>query len=111
MQKHASHHLARAYYSLGDFDRAAELWRRNVEAADRESGTPSPDWRIRSQAWLARTLSDLEVYRLAGCGEETWQHAHQARDLARQQKARGDAARALHQLGVVHAHTDPPMPR
>jgi uncharacterized protein HemY len=28
--------------------------------------------------------------------------------LARQQKARGNEALALHQFGVVHAHADPP---
>jgi tetratricopeptide (TPR) repeat protein len=49
-----------------------------------------------------------EVCRLAGRGEEAWQHARQALDLARQLKARGDEALALHQLGVVQAHTDPP---
>jgi tetratricopeptide (TPR) repeat protein len=49
-----------------------------------------------------------EVCRLAGHGEEAWQHAHQALDLAQQQKERGNEARALHQLGVVHVHADPP---
>jgi class 3 adenylate cyclase/tetratricopeptide (TPR) repeat protein len=53
-------------------------------------------------AWLS------EVCRLAGRGEEAGQHARQALDLARQQKARGDEALALHQLGVVQAHADPP---
>ena len=53
-------------------------------------------------AWLS------EVCRLAGRGEEAWQHARQALDLARQQKDRGDEALALHQLGTVHAHADPP---
>jgi class 3 adenylate cyclase/tetratricopeptide (TPR) repeat protein len=53
-------------------------------------------------AWLS------EVCRLAGRGEEAWQHARQALDLARQQKARGEEALALHQLGVVQAHADPP---
>ena len=53
-------------------------------------------------AWLS------EVCRLAGRGEEAWQHARQALDLARQQKERGNEAHALHQLGVVHAHADPP---
>src|SRR6266705_366744 len=43
-----------------------------------------------------------------GRGEEACQHARQALDLARQQKDRGDEALALHQLGVVHAHADPP---
>ena len=53
-------------------------------------------------AWLS------EVCRLAGHGEEAWQHARQALDLARQQKERADEALALHQLGVVYAHADPP---
>jgi tetratricopeptide (TPR) repeat protein len=49
-----------------------------------------------------------EVCRLAGRGEEAWQHARQALALAQQQKARGNEARSLHQLGVVHTHADPP---
>ena len=52
-------------------------------------------------AWLS------EVCRLAGCWDEAWQHACQALDLARQQKARGSEAHALHQLGVLHAHAAP----
>ena len=222
LQVQASYRLGQAYYAIGDFGRAAELLRRNVEAADRESGTPSTDVRIESRAWLARTLSDArglrrgpaprgggapprhagrprghtdrcprlprppvprprgpgarhpgvgagpgplsclrqpelvatiaaglgyasalqgrlaegralleeaisesirtgalanhsrwvawlsEVCRLAGRGEEAWQHARQALDLARQHKERGNEALALHQLGVVHAHADPP---
>jgi tetratricopeptide (TPR) repeat protein len=223
LQGEASHRLVQAYYAIGDFSRAAELLRGNVEAADREAGTPSMDLRIAPRAWLAVTLSTLgafpdgrrhgeealrlatreglgqtpitahaclgdlylaqgdlehairvleqglalyrasayrggflrqimaalgyaaalqgrlaegralleeglserlrtgglqgqaylvaqlsEVCRLAGHDEEAWQHARQALDLARQQKARGDQARALHQLGVVHAHADLP---
>ena len=222
LQMHASLVLGWAYSDIGDFGRAAELQRRNVEAADRESGRPRTDVQITSQAWLARILSDLgafaegrrhgeealrlallggrgnvpivahgclghlylaqgdlehairvlehglalcrasdergwfpvivshlgyayalqgrladgrtlleegisesirtggllgqanrfarlsEVCRLAGRGEEAWQHAHQALDLARQQKQRGNEALALHQLGTVHAHTAPP---
>ena len=53
-------------------------------------------------AWLS------EACRLAGRGEEAWQHARQALDLARQLKERGHEAHALYQLGVVHAHADPP---
>ena len=53
-------------------------------------------------AWLS------EGCRLGGHGAEALQHARQALDLARQQKDRGDEALALHQLGVVHAHADPP---
>jgi class 3 adenylate cyclase/tetratricopeptide (TPR) repeat protein len=222
LQEQASSRLGQAYDAIGDFVRAAELLRRNVEAADRESGTPSTDWRIMSRVYLARTLGALgafaegrrhgeealrlatlasqgatpvvvhgyishlylaqgdlkhamgvleqglvlcrasgnqsmlpvivaglgyaaalqgrlaegrallqeaisegirmgtlfghahrvawlsEVYCLSGRGEEAWQHARQALDLARQQKDRGGEAFALRQLGVVHAHTDPP---
>jgi tetratricopeptide (TPR) repeat protein len=53
-------------------------------------------------AWLS------EVCRLEGHGEEAWQHARQALDLARQIKNRRDEARALHQLGALHAYTTPP---
>ena len=220
---HASYNLGQAYVAIGDFSRAAELLRRNVETADRESGTRSTvsRFRIQPRAWLADTLSALgafaegrrhgeealrlatlegrgntlivahnslgllylaqgdlehairvleqglvlcrasgnrsqlreivaglgyayalqgrlaegyalleewiseamrtgargermayarlsEVCRLAGRGDDAWQYAHQALDLARQQKARGNEAHALYQLGVVHAHADPP---
>jgi tetratricopeptide (TPR) repeat protein len=222
LQVQASHYLGRAYYVIGDFSRAAELLRWSLEAADRESGTSSTEWRLQSRAWLARTLGDLgafaegrrhgeealrlatlegrgltpitahgclgllyltqggleqairvldqgldlcrasgnrtwlrpiaaglgaasalqgrraegrtlleeaisesihtgglqgnalrvawlsEVCRLAGRGEEARQHARQALDLARQLKDRGDEAHALHQLGAVHAHANPP---
>jgi class 3 adenylate cyclase/tetratricopeptide (TPR) repeat protein len=44
---------------------------------------------------------------LAGRLAEARQHVEKALDLARQQKARGNEARALFQLGSVHAHTVP----
>jgi tetratricopeptide (TPR) repeat protein len=53
-------------------------------------------------AWLS------EVCRLAGCGEEAWQHARQALDLARHHKERANEALALHQFGAVLAHANPP---
>jgi class 3 adenylate cyclase/tetratricopeptide (TPR) repeat protein len=53
-------------------------------------------------AWLS------ECCRLQGHGAEALQHACQALGVARQQKASGEEALALHQLGVVHAHADPP---
>jgi tetratricopeptide (TPR) repeat protein len=59
---------------------------------------PRPIW----FAWLS------DVCRLAGRGDEAWQHAHQALDLARQQKDRGGEAHALYQLGIVQAHANPP---
>jgi class 3 adenylate cyclase/tetratricopeptide (TPR) repeat protein len=222
LQMRASYYLGLAYQAIGDFSRAAELQRWNVEAADRESGTSSTNMRIDSRARLATILGALgafaegrrhgaealrlatlegrgntpimahnflgllylaqgdlepairvleqglalcrasgernnvrtvagnlgfayalhgrltagralleegisegirtgalqghayrvallsEVCRLAGRDEEAWQYACQALDLARQQKARGDEALALHQLGVVYAHADPP---
>jgi tetratricopeptide (TPR) repeat protein len=220
LQVRASLNLGQAYRTIGDFGRAAELLRRNVEAADREPGTSGTDMRIRSRAWLAVTLGALgafaegrrhgeealrlatlagrgdtpiaahaflgllylakgdlehaiqvlepgltlcrasdnrlwlpglagglgyayalqgrlaegralleeaisesvrtgarnaywvtrlsEVFRLAGRGDEAWQHARQALDLARQQKARGEEALALYQLGTVQAHAAPP---
>ena len=43
----AFHTLGQAYYAIGDFSRAAELLRRNVEVADRQSGTPRTDVRLR----------------------------------------------------------------
>ena len=53
-------------------------------------------------AWLS------EISCLAGHGEEAWQHARQALDLARQHKQRGQEALALHQLAVIHAHAASP---
>jgi hypothetical protein len=38
-------------------DLAAVLLRQNVDAADRESGTPSTDVQIMSQAWMGQTFS------------------------------------------------------
>jgi class 3 adenylate cyclase len=223
LQVEASLYLGQTYLAIGDFGRAAELLRRNVEAADGESRTPGTDMRIRSRAWLARLLgqrgafaegrhhgeealrlamlegrgdtpiiahgclgdlslvqgdlahairvldqglalcrasgyrssflrsimADLgsayvlqgrlaegrvlleegigesirtgalsnlsrcvaqlsEVWRLAGRDEEAWQHAHQALDLTRKHKERANEAHALHQLGTVQAHTNPP---
>jgi class 3 adenylate cyclase/tetratricopeptide (TPR) repeat protein len=222
LQARATHSLGLAYLAIGDFGRAAELQRQSVEVTDREAGTHGTDWRIRSQAWLAQTLSTLgafaegrrhgeeafrlatlagrgdtpiivhhrlgnlylaqgdlghairvweqglalcrasgeqdslrgivaglgyayalrgrltegralleeairegirtgallnhsrwvaqlsEVCRLAGRSEEAQQHALQALDLARQHKERANEALALHQLGVVQAHADPP---
>jgi tetratricopeptide (TPR) repeat protein len=49
-----------------------------------------------------------EVCRLAGRGEEAWEHARQALDLARQYKERANEALAMHQLGVVQTHATPP---
>src|SRR5262249_46092988 len=62
LQVQASHSLGQAYYAIGDFGRAAELLQRNVEAADKESGTPSTGLWIESRVWLARTLGELGAF-------------------------------------------------
>ena len=49
-----------------------------------------------------------EICRLTGRGDEALQYARHALDHARQRKARGTEALALHQLGTVHAHAEPP---
>ena len=56
LQMYVTHNLGQVYYAIGDFGRAAEVLRWNVEAADRGSDTHSTDVRIRSRAWLAQTL-------------------------------------------------------
>ena len=60
------------------------------------------------QGHASRLARFSEVCRLAGHGEEAGQHARQALDLAQQHKERGNEALALHQLGVVYSHADPP---
>jgi tetratricopeptide (TPR) repeat protein len=63
LQRHASYFLGQTYYAIGDCDRAVELLRWNVEAADRESGTPRTDFRrIMSQVWLVCPLSRLGAF-------------------------------------------------
>ena len=62
LQVQASFRLGTIYFAIGDFGRAADLLRWNVEAADRASDTPSTDVRIQSQAWLVLTLSTLGAF-------------------------------------------------
>jgi tetratricopeptide (TPR) repeat protein len=76
LQAEASQRLGEAYYAIGDFSRAVELLQRNVGTADRKFGTPGTGLRIRSQAWLARTLSAL------GAFAEGRRHAEEALRLA-----------------------------
>jgi tetratricopeptide (TPR) repeat protein len=81
----------------GRFAEGRALLEEAISETNRADARQRPNW----LAWLS------EVCRLAGRGDEAWRHARQALDLARQQKARGDEALALHQLGVIHAHADP----
>jgi tetratricopeptide (TPR) repeat protein len=89
MQGQASDHLGRAYYTIGDFGRAAELWRRNGEAADREAGRRSTNVRILSQMWLTWTLSTL------GAFAEGRRHGEEALRLATLE-GRGAILMAVH---------------
>jgi tetratricopeptide (TPR) repeat protein len=71
LQVRAAYTLGRVYRATGDFARSAELLRRNVEAADRESGTSGTELRLRSRASLALTLSMLGAFAEGQChGEE-----------------------------------------
>jgi tetratricopeptide (TPR) repeat protein len=76
LQEVASDYLGNTYYAIGDFERAAQILRCQVDTADRESGAPSRDVRIRSQALLARTLGQLGVF------AEGRRHAEEALRLA-----------------------------
>jgi tetratricopeptide (TPR) repeat protein len=49
--------LGQVYWAIGDYGRATEIFRRNVEAL--EPGMRRPDHQIQSQAWLAFILSDF----------------------------------------------------
>jgi class 3 adenylate cyclase/tetratricopeptide (TPR) repeat protein len=91
--------LGYAYALQGRLAEGRALLEEGMRAAIRTGGLHGY---ARWVVWLS------EVCRLAGRSEEAWQHAHEALDLARQQKARGDEARALHQLGVVQANAVPP---
>jgi tetratricopeptide (TPR) repeat protein len=96
LQMPASHNLALVYYAIGDFHRTAELLGRNVEAADRESGTRSVVFRIESRAWLARTLGQL------GAFAEGRRHGEEALRLATRE-GRGQTPRVAHGcLGLLY---------
>jgi tetratricopeptide (TPR) repeat protein len=71
LQAQASHILGQAYQALGDLGRAAALLRQTIEAAARESSTPSIDLRILAQARLATILGALGAFTEGRChGEE-----------------------------------------
>jgi tetratricopeptide (TPR) repeat protein len=96
LQGQASFHLGLVYYAIGDFGRAAALLRQNVEAADRESDRLSTDVRIRSQAWLARTLGYL------GAFAEGRRHGEEALRLATLESRGQTPIAALGCLGELY---------
>ena len=64
---------------------------------------------LHTGASTGQNLAQLSaIYRRAGHLDEARQHALQALDSARQQKARGQEAGALFALGEVHTHASPP---
>jgi tetratricopeptide (TPR) repeat protein len=91
--------LGYAYALQGRLAEGRGLLEEAISADIRTGGLQGQAYRV---AWLS------EVCRLTGRGAEAWQHARQALDLARQHKERANEALALHQLGVVYAHADPP---
>jgi transcriptional regulator with AAA-type ATPase domain/tetratricopeptide (TPR) repeat protein len=63
LQATARDFLGRGYLAVGDYGRAAELFRRNVAA--REPSTGSLNHQFHALAWLARALSELGQFREA----------------------------------------------
>jgi len=59
LQVVASHFLGIIYWAVGDYGRAAKLFRRNVEALERDPGRPDRPYLIPSRMWLALILSQL----------------------------------------------------
>ncbi len=55
----ASYRLGQVYAGIGDYSRAAEVLRGNVEALARSTPGDMRLWCIKSQAWLAEVLSIL----------------------------------------------------
>jgi tetratricopeptide (TPR) repeat protein len=91
--------LGSAFALQGRLAEGGALLEEAISESIRTGGLHGQAYRV---AWLS------EVCRLAGRGKEAWQHARQALDLTRQLKERGNEALALHQLGTVHAHANPP---
>jgi DNA-binding NtrC family response regulator/predicted ATPase len=89
--------LGSAYALQGRLAEGRALLEEGVGESLSSGARPSPQ----QVAWLS------EACHLAGHGEEAWQYAHQALDVARQHKERANEAYALHQLGAVQAHADP----
>ena len=87
---------------------ASALWGRLAEGHALLEEAISESIRTGARHATHRVVWLSEVCRLAGRGEEAWQHARRALDLAWQRKERGNEALALHQLGALHAHAAPP---
>jgi DNA-binding winged helix-turn-helix (wHTH) protein/tetratricopeptide (TPR) repeat protein len=59
LQVKARFRLGQVYYAIGDCERAAALFRRNVKALEIDTGCPAPPYRIQSQGYLAVALGAL----------------------------------------------------
>jgi tetratricopeptide (TPR) repeat protein len=91
--------LGAAYALQGRLAEGRALQEEAISASLR-AGVP------RGHSRLVARLS--EVCRLAGDSAEAGQHVRQALALARQHREHANEVLALHQLGVVQAHADPP---
>ena len=104
LQAQASHILGQAYQALGDLGRAAALLRQTIEAAARESSTPSIDLRILAQARLATIFGAL------GAFAEGRGHGEEALRLATRE-GRGTTPIVAHgclgELYLVHGDLEP----
>ena len=89
---------------IGNLSAAYALQGRLVEGCALVAEATSTINGHRAIAWVWFS----EVCCLAGHGEKAWQYARHALDHARQRKACGTEALALHQLSTVHAHAAPP---
>jgi class 3 adenylate cyclase/tetratricopeptide (TPR) repeat protein len=75
-QAEASSALANMFEAVGDYPRAAELWRRSLETLPRGASGPARDLAISSQSWLARVLGFLGEFKEGRrLGEEALQAA------------------------------------
>ena len=91
----ASYRLAQAMNTMGDFNRAAELLRENVEALSLDGPGRSRGLAIDSRAWLARVTSSLGEF------AEGYRHGQEAVRLA-MEEGRGSSPITAHGcLGIL----------
>jgi class 3 adenylate cyclase/tetratricopeptide (TPR) repeat protein len=96
LQVEASYFLGLAYWSIGDYGRAIELFQWNVAALDPGTGRPDRPHRIHSQAWLAYTLS------FVGQFTEGRRHGEEALRRAPTALRRGESMIAHFGLGGLY---------
>ena len=96
LQVEASYRLGMVYWAVGDYERAAELFRRNVKTRDPGAGSPDRLYQIDSLAFLALTLSDLGQF------TEGRRHGEEALRLATVEGRAGEPMNARWCLGRLY---------